>query len=140
MIIIFARVDVSFTVALSVNNRFCCETHNHSALHPNDFLENVEILPTNKKNQHNKLDEDGGPEFGVNGCCTEDRLLVSPINDPLLKPDDIYFIEPTNECMKYIIILSKMQLYNIKLITIRSAIKFNHSINTSLDCNKAALE
>lgn len=56
-----------------------------------------------KKNQHNKLDEDGGPEFGVNGCCTEDRLLVSPINDPLLKPVDIYFIEPTSECMKYTI-------------------------------------
>lgn len=38
------------------------------------------------KNQHSKLDEDGGPEVGVNGGCTEDRLLVNPMSDPLLSP------------------------------------------------------
>lgn len=41
---------MSFTVALSVNHIFHCETHKHSALDPNDFfLANMEILPTNKK-------------------------------------------------------------------------------------------
>lgn len=71
---------------------------NTSPLHdPNAFEEEKKTFSVGKKNQHNKLDEDGGPEFGVNGCCTEDRLLVSPINDPLLKPVDIYFSEPTSE-------------------------------------------
>lgn len=36
-------------------------------------------------NQHIKLDDDGGPDVGVNGG-TEVRLLVNPISDPLLSP------------------------------------------------------
>lgn len=36
---------------------------------------------------HVKLDDDGGPELGVDGACTtDDRLLVNPISEPLLKP------------------------------------------------------
>lgn len=82
--------------------------NNTSNLHENALIlffflffgENSEIdirQQQTNKNQHNKLDEDGGPEFGVNGCCTEDRLLVSPINDPLLKPVDIHFFFQSNQ-------------------------------------------
>lgn len=38
-------------------------------------------------NQHIKLDDDGGPDVGVNGMLggwTEVLLLVSPISDPLI--------------------------------------------------------
>lgn len=36
-------------------------------------------------NQHIKLDDDGGPDVGVNGG-TVVLLLVNPMSDPLLSP------------------------------------------------------